>query len=180
MENCPICGTRIEKLSLAARDIYAYSCQICGNINITNLAAVALQNQPSDEKYLLSGLTRERTELGLEPIVITSTNIQQTLSGANIPRTVGEKLDRLLLYFERHSDFEGKWVGIEYNTSYPLAYAKNPNAFVFLLKQLMSQNLIESVAPPNLLSPTWLEPCAGTFQGQEKLASSLRRHVVYA
>jgi nucleoside 2-deoxyribosyltransferase len=145
MENCPICGTKIRDLSLAARGIYGYSCQVCGKVNITNIAAVTLANQPSDLKYLLSGFTRERTELGLPPIEIASTNIQEILSGANIPRTVAEKLDRLLLYFARMSDYEGMGIAVDYN-SYPLAYAKNPNAFFFLLNQLKSQNLIVDVA----------------------------------
>jgi nucleoside 2-deoxyribosyltransferase len=145
MENCPICGTKTENFSVSSRDVYAYSCQACGRFNITLEAAVVLRSQPSGEKYLLSGFTREQTERGQPPVEIASTNIQEILSGASIPRTFAEKLDRLLLYFERMSDYEGKGVTVDYN-SYPLAYAKNPNAFFFLINQLKSQNLIVDVA----------------------------------
>jgi nucleoside 2-deoxyribosyltransferase len=148
-ENCPICSSRIQQTFPTDRDIYQYRCPICGRVNITAEAVISFASEAKGLNHLVSGFTRERTELGLQPIDILSTDISELLSGVNIPGNVSEKLDRLLLYLERKSDFAGKLVQIDSSTMYSIAYAKNQREFDFLIDQLKALEYIEVSSTTN-------------------------------
>jgi hypothetical protein len=149
IEICPICSSHIQQTTPTNRDIYQYMCPVCGRVNITAEAIISFANDAKGLNHLVSGFTRERTELGLQPFDILSTNIKEILSGVNVPRNVSEKLDRLLLYLERRSDFAGKLVQIDSTTLYSIVYAKNQREFDFLLNQLTALEYIEASSTLN-------------------------------
>jgi nucleoside 2-deoxyribosyltransferase len=142
-QNCPICKTKILKINATNRDIFSYFCPVCGNVNITEQALGVLAQELKDLHYLLSGFTRERTELGLVPIDIRSNNIEEIVNGAKNFMPVSEKLDRILLFFERKSEYPGKPVVIHSPSDYPIAYAKNASELDYLLRQLMNLHWIQ-------------------------------------
>lgn len=141
-QKCPICDSQILKID-AITPIFRYFCPVCGRVNITGTAAAVLAQELKGLKYLLSGFTRERTELALNPIDIRSGNIKELVSGANIPRKVSDKLDRLLLYLDRKSEHPGKQVVIHPPSDYPIVYAKNYLELEYLLKQLSDLKWVE-------------------------------------
>ncbi len=149
LETCPICDSRIRQTHSTDRDIYIYECPVCGRVNITAEAISALSSAAKGRKYLISGYTRERTERGLKPIDILSSNITDILSGINIPNTVSEKLDRLLISLEHKSEYAGYPIQIDSNNMYSIGYAKNKSEFDFLLDQLRSLGYIDDGGTPN-------------------------------
>lgn len=140
---CPICKAQIMKVYATDRDIFPYLCPVCGRVTITDQAVDVLVQELKGRNHILSGYTRERTELALNPIDIRSDNIKGLVSGANIPKKVSDKLDRILLYLERKSEYPGKQVVIHPPSDYPIAYAKNYLELEYLLKQLADLHWIE-------------------------------------
>lgn len=149
-ENCPICGVHIQQTYPTDRDIYQYSCPVCGRVNITAEAISSFSSKAKGLNHLVSGFTRERTELNLQPIDIFSTNIKELLSGINIPSNISEKLDRLLLFLEKKSDFGGKLIEIDSRTAYSVVYGKNQREFNFLIDQLKALQYIECSSTLNI------------------------------
>ncbi len=125
MKNCLLCGSGIEKRYHTERMVIPYQCPVCGRVTLAEDAAMALHYGSIESKHLLSGFTRERTELGLNPIDITARDIEEIGKSTNVPRNVSEKLDRLMQYLERKSEYPGKYVGLVSQRDYPIAYARN-------------------------------------------------------
>lgn len=141
--NCFLCNAAIPQTSTDDRDTYTYKCPTCGYVKITEEAVIGFSGHLKGINYLLSGFTRERTESGQRPVVILSTNALQLANGPQVPKNVTEKLDHILLYLEKKSNFAGQAVPLDIETAYPIAYAKNSKEFRFLVDQLIAQKLIE-------------------------------------
>jgi nucleoside 2-deoxyribosyltransferase len=122
------------------RDIRIFDCEICGRVNITDQAIGALT---AENKALLSGITRRRTDRRQTPVDILSTNIETLVSQANIPQTIGEKLDLILQYIAGKSGFLGQGHQFDPHKDYPIAYSSNQTEFRYLLNQLKSQGYVE-------------------------------------
>lgn len=81
-------------------------------------------NQIIDVKHLISGLIREKNDLGLRNEIITYENITSLADDPMIPRTIMQKLDKVLLFFYRNTKSFGDAVKGEYLNSYSRGYAK--------------------------------------------------------
>jgi len=120
---------------------YYYKCEICGNVEIEDLTELGLDKK---QKHLISGYTRERTYKELKPIYLTDDKIKEILESGDIPKTVPDKLDKIILYLSLKSKPISEYVPINHNTDYSIAYAENSNEFVYLLSYLRNSKLIES------------------------------------
>ncbi len=147
-KKCLLCGSAIEQQYYSERVVFAYKCPICGMVTLSEEAVLNLGYGSQESKHLLSGFTRERTEFGLKPIDIMASDIEGIGKSASVPRNVSEKLDRLLKYLEKKSDYPGKTVALIPGLDYPIAYALNSEELLYLLKQLASLNWIET---PNVI-----------------------------
>jgi hypothetical protein len=143
IQQCVVCGSPIPLTYTDDRIGYRYSCDVCGKISISAEAAWDIHATLPKDAYLISGFTRERTERGLPPIDILTSNLGELVKGANIPSDISQKLDRILLYLEKSSAFPGHAVQINRHTLYPIAYAKNQEEFEFLLTQLRVLGYVE-------------------------------------
>ena len=141
---CIFCGRDITDFTSSEREISIYRCEICGDVRITPEARSSINSQYSNIKYLFSGYIRYRTEYKLGPIEILSNNIEYIINSSNIPSNIPEKLDRILLYLELKTEFAGQSVKINYNTDYPIAFARNFDEFNFLILQLKALGFIEN------------------------------------
>lgn len=85
---------------------------------------------------MLSAFTRERTELGLDPIAITTSNARDLVAHLSRSSRVADKLDRLIIHLQRKSKYAGNHVQVVAKDDYPTAHAENQLEMKFLIEQL--------------------------------------------
>ena len=136
---CPICSTNAE---LNHSEDFGrkkdYKCPVCGPYSVTETTETTLKNNPVN--YRLSAWIREHREYGREPPKITTYLLDDVLK--NLPDyKVSEKQILLLRAIERRTDYPGAEVQIN-KEDYPLAWAKNDEEIIFLLRELAERRLI--------------------------------------
>ena len=88
-------------------------------------------------KHLISGLIREKNDLGLQIETITSQNIMSIINDALIPKTIVQKLDKIILYFSRKSKMYGAELHVDSATPYAIGYAINNEEFLKMVWTLI-------------------------------------------
>lgn len=153
MSNCTLCNLEVELLPVD-RDIIKYNCRRCGAVEMSGMmSAVFINNREYDNiKYMLSGVTRYRTENNLPTVTILSGNLQELLDSPFVPRNITDKSNLILKYLAKKSKSPGDRIGILYSIDYPIAFAKGVPEIQFYFESLKSQNLIE---PLNQVIPEW-------------------------
>lgn len=146
MYTCDLCGKEVRLLP-QYRDINSYICKRCGKVEITDIVTAVLLHDDNFEKkkYLLSGLTRYHTEYNLPPINILASNIEELLNSNLIPTNNTQKLNILLNYFDKKSEYAGYIVKIDITNDYPVAFCKNDEEFSFILEELETSELIKRI-----------------------------------
>lgn len=177
-KNCVLCDWEIESRVDSARDTLSYHCPACGEIILTDQALREVTQRFQDRRYLLSGFTRERTERGLEPIIISSSNIEDLVRSANKPKNVAEKLNHVMLYLERKSEHPGKTVTVVAEKDYPIAYAKNADELLYLLRQLDSLKWIDPLQVTGEVGGYKQYGVLLTVDGWNQLAELYRYHQI--
>ncbi|MBI4547696.1 MAG: hypothetical protein HY707_06945 [Ignavibacteriae bacterium] len=153
---CFICGSPAPEISRESNtDCYCVRCLVCGEYVITHEAAEFQQWNYPHERACVSAFIRERMVREAEPhfLFLNETEAEKlrptrfTISINRILKehplgSIAERLDRTVLNFS----YLSKYPGYEFkfkDTDYPLTYAENSDASLFLLKQLASDELIE-------------------------------------
>ncbi len=132
MSTCPICHKKIEhEESDPARQMYYIQCKACGNFSIHHLAVMEL-GQGHSLGYILSALARRATELG-QLFEIMPDKLEAYLSESQAPGAFLEKIDLILLHILRHSERAGEWIIVNVENDYPIAFAKDPKEFDYML-----------------------------------------------
>lgn len=142
---CPICKkfcnerTNFQSLSLEI------SCATCGDYTIYDvLAAEIAANETPD--YILSGLIRNRI---LEsPINFPYENLDAFKKSFNIPKTVPEKADYLLSFFNQRTSFGGERIRLN-SEDYSIAFCTNEIEFEYLLRYLQDMEYIKKEGQTN-------------------------------
>lgn len=121
MCKCVLCGAGANVRGTDALDtVLHYTCPICGEFNVTD-KFVKLGDKAN--AYLLSGYIQEQNINGNTHILITTKNVEDILSSPLIPHTPKEKLDKLLLWYYKKTEYFGQEFEI---CLYPsICYAKN-------------------------------------------------------
>ncbi len=145
MNICDFCGLEVAITPIAG-DRIAYSCKRCGNVAMTGRMSAVFINNPEYGKYknTLSGIMRYRTEYNLPFITIASSNLQELIDSIYVPRNFSDKLDLIIRYFAKQSEYTGQAVVTDTNLDYPIAFCKNSTEFIFLLNHLEEKGLIFS------------------------------------
>jgi len=115
-------------------------CGTCGRNNIEHNAALAVR--PMQDKYLLSGITRQASKTQ-KVLTITKNNIEQLLQSTNMPGGPLGKMDRLLLYIAHEGQSADEFIPLDRYKDWPLVFAKNSKEFVYLSENLVKQGLLE-------------------------------------
>jgi hypothetical protein len=150
--NCLLCGSNRVKGLDADASAQMKRCDRCGTYIVDQIAAISLNSVSSGVKgdlYLLSGLTRQATENGQEPIRISRELVgdertfrSQIASLGSMPSSVEAKGDALLRYIARHSDYPGATVEFHADLDYPVAFCKNEEECSFYIEHLKHLALI--------------------------------------
>ncbi len=124
---CIFCDTEVE-IERGVSDTIYINCRNCAGYYITQSALEDLPNifkrELKDKKHLISGYLREMSDLGLKTEVITNSNYRNFVNNSKIPHTIGEKLDKLLLYFYKKTEFLYQDIAFDFKQP-AISYAKN-------------------------------------------------------
>lgn len=127
---CILCGLEVNIREDFNKGIYYVECNNCGNYHIKRNAfedlPALLNRRYNDKKHLISGFLREMTELNLSPEVITNDNFENLFMNSKIPKTLMEKMDKLLSYIYRKTEILNQEIIIDITKPQSaIGYAKN-------------------------------------------------------
>jgi hypothetical protein len=145
---CFICGDLIsDSFPKIDENIiyYSYSCQVCGNVEIDQRAVAAIRMDFNEQRHIISGYCRERTYLGQRVHRISIDNIKEIISSAPYPKTIAEKIDKLLKYVVQRSHFFGDKVLIEFSKDYSITYSLNFLEFGQILASIKELNYLNKL-----------------------------------
>ena len=95
-----------------------------------------------DKRYLLSGYVRELQERGAEPPWINLDNYQELLAFAHPPKTLGDKIERVLLYVYQKTNELYDEVPIDVNQP-AVVYARSKTQFESWLQACIEKDVLE-------------------------------------
>lgn len=158
MENiqpCPICGKKSKWIYESDKQqIISYECSVCGKFKTLEIFLVPKAYKP-EKHYILSAIVRELNEFNLPEIIFTMENIEGYLSESQLPSSLAEKFNKILLYIYHHTKVYGKFVGINVDLDYPIAFAVDSVEFNDMLDALVERRLIAkltAIEPDNDLT----------------------------
>ena len=154
-QQCPLCGKDAEFWPYDRRMIRGIVCDRCGMYFVSIEAEdwIGVLDRERDKIALLSQVTRERAEQG-SPITICSNRYKPSgeqrlgvrigeMLDTMVPRSIAERMDRALLNLARRSHHPGDLIRLEPDTDYPLLFAENTQAALWLLNQMVQSGLLE-------------------------------------
>ena len=140
-EKCIFCNNTANFMGCGNLDQkYEVSCPNCGVYYISDIIKdrdTEIEKTYGPNKHLISGLIREKNDLGLKIETITTQNITSMIGDALIPKSIVQKFDKVLLYFYRQSKQFGAWLNINENTPYSIGYAVNYEEFYKIVENLI-------------------------------------------
>lgn len=143
---CLFCSNSILYRVDFNTEIHFCECPNCGDYRISQEAFEDIPNADYykdniDNTHLVSGYLRELNDKGLESELITNANYEILYSNALIPKTLTDKLYKLLLYMNRRTSYFTQQ--ISFDLAYPaVAYAKNKEEFIGIIKALLEMKYI--------------------------------------
>lgn len=139
-KTCLFCGKSAYYKFHGAIDLDEFNCPICKKYLITyearhNLPSIILQKYPH-KGYILSGIIRERYELGLSEEKVTTENFESLLYTVKIPNTLQDKFDKVITYLYNKTSFYSEKIDIRQPQDYSIGYAVNEDEFNRILNEL--------------------------------------------
>lgn len=149
---CPICGqdcTHARKDGRAG--VSFFDCPTCGKYGISREADLYVLS--NEEKRKLSAYLRERDIRGDSPITLVETvnseisyetpiiTVRVAIS-EHFPAQVSERLDRILQNIYRRSTYPGEKIEFTIDRDFPVFFAENVYAVIFLANTLQEKGLI--------------------------------------
>lgn len=149
-------------------------CPNCGNYRITTEAFEDLPNELNKKPFKkthISGYLRELTELGLTSEPISNQNVDVILASANIPKSVTEKLDKLILFIFRKTSYI--YEVIEVDTAITaIGYAASERELQNMFKALCDEGYL---SPPTTLDS---REYSLTLKGFERARSLTTENII--
>jgi nucleoside 2-deoxyribosyltransferase len=122
-DTCFICETPMPGFEWA--DGKVINCAVCGEYEPLEPFLQKRHDHGLENNYLLSGALRENYEKG---IIFRIESSKQLLDSVLIPKTPLEKIDRILLFIAKKTDFINK--GVKYKSAmFAIVYAKDELEF---------------------------------------------------
>ena len=131
---------------------YRYVCPNCGTFSVSddfNDRDVDIHSRLP--KHILAGYARELSDGGKEAFY-TNDSAQNILDSPLIPQSPVEKLDKLLLWYYKQSDFFGKYIKV--SDAPAICYAVNKHELESLYDLVIDGYLIRSVKGGRLFEGT--------------------------
>jgi len=147
---CNICGLDkdVTKEKLDALPVLSVNCRRCGKYTITDIVIDDKICQKHKAKlYLLSGVIRHYHEHGLAPFPVDSSTFNadnfNDMVMPLVPKSVPEKMDRLLEYIARKAEHPGSLVTLYNDYDYPVAFCKDYGEMEYYMVHLQKIGYVE-------------------------------------
>ncbi len=142
IEECLFCKENASYEGKGPLDqTYEVNCPNCGIYRISSKVKIGICDDYTSYAYLISGLIREKNNLGLTLEVITSDNILSLISDPLIPKTLMQRLDKIILYFYSQTSYFGEDIFID-NEKYSIAYAKKIDELNWFIQLLIQEGYL--------------------------------------
>jgi hypothetical protein len=150
---CTLCDGPATLRKAYRDDVYlVWDCERCGGYDCSNVAANLIESDFRQQRYLLSGLTREATLGAQRAVALTTENVTELVTGA--PLDVPDRIDRLLLALAAMSTHGGEVIKLEAGQDYPLGYCRNAAELRFFFDELEKGGWVER--PRGSTTQGWL------------------------
>ena len=153
-KKCPLCKNDTMKYgSLSAGDLlYCIECRTCGTFLITDRALHYIDDLEfkKDELYMISAVSRQFTENGGKTFKVTydllkdDDKFQQEIVSL-VPVDVQSKVECILRYIAKKSNYPSDLVKIEQAFDYPIAFCRNKEELIFYIEYLSQRGLVRHV-----------------------------------
>ncbi len=129
---------------MSGRPMLHVDCPACGYYIISRMLYTSKTGVDDNQRYILSGFIRENSPKD-SPIVIGTDSIRKLADLAVVPKTPMDKMNRIMQYFGGISKEAGAGIAVDPDIDYPVAYARSPGEFEFLIKNLKDAGLIDFI-----------------------------------
>lgn len=167
-QTCVICGRPAQKVGGELGRRFRVDCKTCGQYNIGPMAQLEIPALDPKAKAMISGVLRERTINGRDPILIVRSSHEEKendppfLRVSQIveelgPRDVAEQLDRTLQNLQRMSEHHGDWIDLKEH-DYSVCFGVNADESTFMLDALREASLIQARSEAGVWASLRLTP----------------------
>jgi nucleoside 2-deoxyribosyltransferase len=145
--DCLFCGSSLSPVKrLGDRLAFEVDCPQCGLYSITQRIQSGLMKDQYDQyKHLIAGVIREKNELGIGIDLISIENILNIVNDPLVPKTIGQKLDKILLYYYRRSKVYGQWLSVDERTPSSIGYALNHDELLNMVQALIDTGMFKLI-----------------------------------
>jgi len=172
-KKCMFCNETAKYNSRQQDFADVVDCPNCGHY----VAEIGRINQ---DVHLISGLIREKNDLGLEIEKITKGNILNLLNDPLIPRTIMQKLNKILLFYYNKSFVYGQEFEISYENynQYAIGYAHNKDEYLRMVESLIEIGYFKDESS-NLQTKRFTLTLEGLQEAEELLTAKLPTNKVF-
>ncbi len=143
---CLFCDQTATYRGLGPLDqVYRVECPNCGTYHITDIINDRDRDTVKEytpHRHNISGLIREKNDLGLQMEIIKTDNIRNLFNDPLIPKTISQKLDKVLSYFYRKTKVFGENFELTEDVPYSIGYAHNYAEFEKMVETLDDQGFL--------------------------------------
>jgi len=142
--NCFFCGNVCEDyLRVHSRGADRYICKHCGFYYVTDFVkSIATENKHLIAGYLYETNRTKEITTGSEPLEISSATINSILNDGRIPKTLSQKLDKLLIWMHKNTNEFGEWREIS-DIPPSVAYARSKSELRSIAMELESLDYVD-------------------------------------
>lgn len=147
---CNVCGLNkdITAEKLDALPVLSVNCKRCGKYTITDIViADKICQKNKAILYLFSGAIRHYHEHGLAPFPVDSSTFNtdnfNDIVIPLVPKSIPEKMERLLKYIARKAEHPGSLVTLYNGYDYPVAFCKNHGEMEYYMVHLQKSGYVE-------------------------------------
>lgn len=130
----------LTSASGAIRTACRVVCTTCGTYDVSMMMESALRSYKQEDRYRLSGLTRQATEHG-QTLELTTSSVANLLATPDVDPL--DQADLILDYIDAHSSPGGAAVPLSMDRDYTIARAQGPKGLQFVVNELQKQGLVE-------------------------------------
>jgi nucleoside 2-deoxyribosyltransferase len=123
---CILCDSACKEINDSLGFSYI-ECLNCGRYSLARSDKssfhLMLKNQLGNKLHLISGYIRESSNEKSKPIILNTESVNVILKNSNIPQTINDNFNKLLIYLNNRTEYLGHY--IEYEEHPAIAYALN-------------------------------------------------------
>lgn len=130
---CVLCNQRATSVQgIEKTTLYYLECKVCGRYKSDDFNDQGFKVLSEEDRAMISAYTRERYEYDAPPPelhILDNENQLEKIIERYKKKTIIEKLDNLILYVGRKSNYFGKRLHLHGETDYPITYSVNGEEF---------------------------------------------------